>query len=116
MIQATELRIGNLIEKSLKSGQGRKIIDKVGVQDIVRIFENTGPFNYEPIPLTEDWLVRFGFELFPWGFVKDKLLVRHSGTAKFWIEFGNGLRKELEHVHRLQNFYLETFDKELELK
>lgn len=54
MIQATELRIGNLIEKSLKSGQGRKIIDKVGIQDIVRIFENTGSFNYETIPLTED--------------------------------------------------------------
>ncbi len=62
MIKANEIRIGNIVEKSIKSGNGRKLIAEIGCQDIVRIFENTGNFNYEPIPLTEEWLIRFGFE------------------------------------------------------
>ena len=72
-----------------------------------------------PVKLSEAWLTRrFGFELFPWGFVKDNLLIRTSKSGnnprKFWIEFGNGLRTQFEYVHRLQNFYFEAFDKELE--
>ena len=55
-----ELRIGNLVSKSLKSGNGRTLIDKVGPQDIVRIYENISHFNYHPIPITEEWLLKFG--------------------------------------------------------
>jgi hypothetical protein len=61
-MKANELRIGNYVEKSIKSGNGRKIIDKIGCQDIVRIFEGIGNFNYEPIPITEEWLLKFGFK------------------------------------------------------
>ena len=59
-MNANELRIGNLVYKSLKSGQGRTVINPIGCQDIVRIFEDIGSFNYAPIPLTEDILLKCG--------------------------------------------------------
>lgn len=41
-MKAQDLRIGNYIGKSLKSGQGRKLIDKIGCQDIVQTFRRLG--------------------------------------------------------------------------
>ena len=38
-MKANELRIGNLVNKSLKSGNGRSIEAQIGCQDIVKIFE-----------------------------------------------------------------------------
>ena len=62
-----------------------------------------------PINLNTEWMKDFGFELFPWGYVKNEVLIRYSfnghSTAKFWLEVGNGLRVELEFVHQLQNLY-----------
>ena len=60
-MKATELRIGNLVEKSLKSGNGRKVFDKIRISDINHIYEKDGSFNYEPIPLTEEILLKCGF-------------------------------------------------------
>ena len=71
----------------------------------------------KPIPITVDWLLKFGFELFPWGYVKNRVLIRYSfnghSTAKFWLEVGNGLRVELEFVHQLQNLYYALTNNEL---
>ena len=55
-MQSNELRIDNLVYKSLKSGFGRNQENRIGCQDIVRIKENIGSFNYEPIPIIEEWL------------------------------------------------------------
>ncbi len=62
-----------------------------------------------PINLNTEWMKDFGFELFPWGFVKNDVLIRYSfngnSPAKFWLEVGNGLRAELEYIHQLQNLF-----------
>ena len=60
-LQPNELRIGNFLNKSLLSKNGRTLSDKVSVSDIVRINDKTGSFTYEPIPLDEEWFLKFGF-------------------------------------------------------
>jgi hypothetical protein len=48
-MKANELRIGNLVKKG----------DEIFMADFLTI---RMAINYESIPLTEEWLVRFGFE------------------------------------------------------
>ena len=79
--------------------------------------------NLAGIPLSEEWLLKFGFGLLPWGFVikgnEDKaVLIRHSykPNLKLWVEVGNGLRTELKYVHQLQNLFFALTGTELEIK
>lgn len=60
-MKAEELRIGNILKISLASGSGRAQYLPIGCQDLVRIYGGVGSFNYESIQLTEEWLVKFGF-------------------------------------------------------
>ena len=61
-MEATELRIGNYIS-SETIGQSGKIkgvpVLKILPEDIETIF--SFPENYNPISLTEEWLLEFGF-------------------------------------------------------
>ena len=113
-MKASELRIGNLVIKSLKSGIGRKIEAKIGYVDIARIFEGTGSFNYEPTPITEEWLVRFGFEDSDntGDFINDGLHLIITNDGKF-ISPEIYKSPELEHFHQLQNLYFALTGDEL---
>ena len=120
-MQASELRIGNFVIKSLKSGNGRKIEAEIGHADIARIFEGTGSFNYEPIPITEEWLVRFGFEDDgpEWYFlkVKDKLTsIGYSYSIKREVIEFCDIEITIEYVHQLQNLYFALTGTELTIK
>jgi hypothetical protein len=115
-MKASELRIGNWVNKSLKSGSGRILQTQTNVQDIVRLHENTGSFNYEPTPLTEEWLLNFGFE-------PDKdnahflnkepfTLKEHPEGFVVWHK-GHALGIVVKHVHQLQNLYFALTGEEL---
>ena len=104
-MKANDLRIGNYIEKSLKSGSGRKLIDKIGCQDIARILEDTGSFNYQPIPLTEDWFLKLGFGLHPWGWVNKEADRGLRITIHNYFEREGNTSLKIEYVHQLQNLY-----------
>jgi hypothetical protein len=117
MLDAKDLRIGNCLNKKLKSGNGRTLTDKIGCQDIVRIYENTGSINYEPIPLTEEWLFRFGFE------VKSASVTHNYSYNIGFFVLTNGLRNnisydgyEIVYVHQLQNLFYSLTNTELKLK
>lgn len=73
-----------------------------------------------PINLDSKWMKDFGFELFPWGYVKNEVLIRHSinggGDEKFWLEVGNGLKVELQYIHQIQNLFFSLTNKELLIK
>jgi hypothetical protein len=117
-MKASELRIGNLVIKSLKSGIGRKIEAKIGHADISRIFEETGSFNYEPIPLTDEWMVRFGFKKDEHCYYLglDNVLViefieDYAQLATINDGFSTGI--DIYHVHQLQNLYFALTGEEL---
>ena len=115
MIQG--LRIGNYVG----SGKGFYKIYAMSMPHVLAIQdykeeidseEKVYPTNsiiLNPINLNTEWMKDFDFKLFPWGYVKNEVLIRYSfnghNTAQFWLEVGNGLRVELEFVHQLQNLY-----------
>ena len=114
-MKATELRIGNLV----KSGDVEGTIDF----HIQFDFDEGGWYvddmnidNVRPIPLTEEWLVKFGFG-------KKMASVTHTYSfIKGSMIIGNPLRAsmhyndiELKHVHTLQNLYFALTGEELEL-
>ena len=115
-MNANELRIGNMVYKSLKSGQGRTVINPIGCQDIVRIFEDIGSFNYAPIPITEDILLKCGFE---YDFISYNLhfgIDWHNGVLRFSQGKGQTIFLPCTHLHQLQNLYFALTQKELTIK
>lgn len=114
-----DLRIGNKIyQKKLEfnSVNWHQIIIDVGSIDIYSL-ENANEIvknNFEPIPLTEEWLLKFGFEL-------------RGNEAKFWTlqnvdiwamggYFFNDLDLRISSVHQLQNLFHSLTGNELTIK
>jgi hypothetical protein len=103
-MKANELRIGNLIYKHKFEGTFTHIVTSKDLE----IIENSDPKsilyvkNYSPIRLTEEWLVRFGFEEGQTGYYSiGDIIVSIEGQVYFgsneeWIA-------EVFFVHHLQN-------------
>lgn len=75
--------------------------------------------SWKPIPLTEEWLKKFGFTRAPWGLVKNGLLFVDNikfPCQELRLQVGNGFVVTIEHVHQLQNLYWCLCGEELELK
>jgi hypothetical protein len=125
-MKATELRIGNLVQDRHSEECG--MIDIV-VLGIIDTMEN---HSYEPIPLTEEWLLKFGF-IRQGGrkmWVKDKLCIDLKELPNIRGEFiegwyiglkdlGNVLFHsfmKVNHVHQLQNLYFALTGEELTIK
>jgi hypothetical protein len=132
-MRASDLRIGNLVK--YQDNQNIFEVNEIsntglGVQDDIE--ETWIELEYfEPIPLTEEWLLRFGFEKKFWltkGIVikcvyyqlgdivvyllKDSFeieLIKQSGQFNLFINF----KKE---VHILQNLYFALTNQELHYK
>lgn len=114
-MQSKDLRIGNFIlveekvyEVEMNDSYGVLGIDKRG---LVRLE------NVNPIQLTEEWLVNFGFEKYEFDHkekqyrYKDRLIVLRDGK---FADYGSSVI--VEHVHELQNLYFALTGEELELK
>lgn len=69
----------------------------------------------QPIPLTEEWLEKFGFrDAGRFGFSKGRVLI-YKRADKFG--FGkSSLQCNFEYVHQLQNLYFALTGDELEIK
>lgn len=109
-MKASELRIGNLVYKN-------GIATEITADTMLDVLRYTTPF--EPIPLTEEWLVKFGFKRFPWGLVIEDLLFRddiRNSCKELWLEVGNGYRVHIKYLHQLQNLYFALTGKELTIK
>ena len=104
MIQANELRIGNLIKEALL---GEIIVTPSVLQDLLH-----GAENYEPILLTEEWLIKFGFKKSEENYGYKVLQLNNYIQLKTNSEgnvsgnlFLSKLRIECKYVHQLQNLY-----------
>jgi hypothetical protein len=97
MINFKELRIGNWVFSKT---------DKTKIQmksffGLCNIESN--PDLFEPIPLTEEWLMKFGFD------EKEPVLI---SSWKF-SPFCETIITKCEHVHQLQNLYFALTGEEL---
>jgi hypothetical protein len=111
-MKANELRVGNWYHWY---ADGKLYHYQIEPKD----FQRTDLLpNFEPIPLTEKWLLKFGFEVFEFDNgqpnqyrFKDRLLVIRE--EKF-VDYGSSVA--IKYVHQLQNLYFALTGQELQLK
>ena len=118
MVLANELRIGNLVYNENKQ------IVSVSASRIVLCDDKR--VKYQPIPLTEEWLVKFGFyqsksaeyeglcayNIPSWG----RVVIQDGTLQPDQYYFLDGLTQEIEYVHQLQNLYFALTGEELTFK
>jgi len=122
-MKATELRIGNLAIDTTEGFAGRKN-RTIEVSHEVIYSIACGNDYWKPVPLTEEWLERFGFEqmkLYTGDncFVKEKFCVLCDGQLKNYdlrltFDSDQTIRVELDYVHQLQNLYFALTGEELQ--
>lgn len=120
-MKTNELRIGNYVFDT---------IDKKEIQFTFEDFaccENFIKWNhiipYKEIPLTEEWLLDFGFindDKLDLYYLKDVDFISlcQNTTKEYWCDFEtyNGLKIEIKSVHQLQNLYFALTSQELKIK
>lgn len=112
-----ELRIGNIVSEELVTYSGRK-----EQQIIVSIRDISHYDNFKPIPLTEEWLIKFGFEEELFGdlhtsdFSKGSISMLYvTGNTGIWqLRFEKKCNQTfIKYVHQLQNLYYALTGEEL---
>ena len=109
-IIANELRIGNYLYND-------KVVVKIDAQSIFNIWDKSD--KYSPIPITEEWLFKFGFVLrgFYYHFPNHEIfkLEQYKLNNAYFLRHGNesldGVR--INYIHKLQNLYFALTGKEL---
>jgi hypothetical protein len=123
-MKANELRIGNYLKHKITLEiLGEEPNDVFAVNHIMLrdCFHYGEDWAFEGIPLTEEWLVKFGFERTGY----ENLFLSNgkldiSGDPEQDIPFGlrinNSIDVYFEHVHTFQNFYYALIGEELTIK
>jgi len=97
-----ELRIGNFVKYRGEVGQ-------IGLLDFVDLFnDNDFIVNYEPILLTEKWLLKFGFTKNKFGYTFGDITILNSEEhyENPVIYFNKRIVIDCPiHVHELQNLF-----------
>lgn len=101
-----EVRVGNLIEWAEFASMGK------GISEVT--FENIGySFLFNPIPLTEEWLIKFGFEQskvilhIRYSKKNISLITRTDSNVIYFQDL------KITSVHQLQNLYFALCGEEL---
>jgi hypothetical protein len=123
-MKANELRIGNLVQvdnipvRVLWFDYDGAVCESLDKKDMVQM-------HIEPIPLTEEWLIKFGFmkpknptKGFENSFSKGSFIWTEH---RFYLDAGNDEgwiidEYKIEYVHQLQNLYFTLTGEELEIK
>jgi len=111
MLQSKDLRIGNYIM------QGGKI---TCVEKLSRSIDDWDRTNgkrtqdCQPIPLTEEWLLKFGFET--QGIMAKVWILKNINVWALDGGFANDLDYPINYVHQLQNLYFALTGEELTTK
>ena len=119
-MESSELRIGNLVYEKYPSYLDYEVVD------IWYIGRDLSLDYINPIPLTEEWLLKFGFNRHHDDYSNDVIFIKnvHNNTEFEWgvypNELGSGIqiqnRKLLKYVHQLQNLYHALTGEELTIK
>ena len=109
MIKINELRIRNLVKK------GEEIFET----DFITI---KMAHNYQPIPLTEEWLLKFGFDRHHKDYFNNVILLKEIGEwdLKLYpqgeVSSAIPMNIKIKSVHQLQNLYFALTGEELTIK
>ena len=106
-MKKNEVRHGNLVIY----GGHQTTIDEKEIIHFIRF-----PDKYEPIPLTEEWLLKFGFKK-DGGYYSKGRKHYHFLSNKFYlgndhVSSGNADARVM-HIHQLQNLYFALTGEEL---
>lgn len=106
-MDAKEIRIGNLV---LWNGKEHEVL-------LLDFKEETFK-EFHRIPLTEQWLVKFGFISNPYSdrYEKDSFRIEHNAERGYSIFWHDKTGVSLENVHQLQNLYFALTGEELIIK
>jgi hypothetical protein len=113
-MKASELRIGNWIAHEPTIDDWEEIIVRPGT--IIQC--EISPDSFMPIPLTEEWLLKFGFEWKNFALRNGKFTVRFQKYFYVYLSFEgvSPIQINLEYVHQLQNLYFALTGEELVVK
>lgn len=134
-MEAKDLRIGNLVtDEWFDSFKAIITVDSINDKGINLTIEDDGnwselaqhfivpEYNFDKlrgIPLTEDWLLKFGFEKIDNGsypvFHKDNFYFELVNHKKIGFIFPKYWSIKIEYVHQLQNLYYALTGQELML-
>ena len=123
-MEAKELRIGNYVNFLFHKDSGGIKKIEVFMSDIENLIHGGNRSKYyEPIPLTEEWLVKFGFELedekiyYHLDSYEDIYITKTSYSFSIYnaTHFTN-IKQGIKHVHQLQNLYFALTNEELTIK
>lgn len=116
MIPANELRIGNLVENTQITYKG---MSKVNTQITLRNIFMFESFN--PIPITEEWLLKFGFKkgvMVMYIIMDDNEQIQYSldnNIFSFSFKASYFKKIDVKYIHQLQNLYFALKGEELTL-
>jgi hypothetical protein len=116
-MNANELRIGNYLQRMDGSWL------QVTAEDILSIskWKASDALLPKPIPLTEEWLLKFGFVQRKEDWAKaffnlnNEEIILKEGESPKWIRDNEGYVLEIPYVHQLQNLYFALTGQELQL-
>lgn len=107
-MKAEELRIGNYIIYQ------KEHIIKCDIKDI-----ELSEIDREPIPLTEEILLKCGFEFFDNERIFNGFVIEDFHNGNYYFTSGEGIKlheKHIEYLHQLQNLYFSLTGEELNVK
>jgi hypothetical protein len=129
-MKANELRIGNLVIYE-QTTHFITLVDRLGFIETRWLNQNIDESDYrcsigaiKPIPITEEWLLKFGFKESDEGFMKIKtrkksiyleINLRDKRTILFSSNHYYNDIYHVKYIHQLQNLYFSLTQKELTL-
>jgi hypothetical protein len=125
MIQANELRIGNYIQSSLLPTK-HKVVGFMNRNNKTDLYTDLQQAysdceDWEPIPVTEDILLKCGFIHQPqydywriYALQKD-FIIMHGGDKNTWVLCDIDITVMISSLHQLQNLYFALMGEELNI-
>lgn len=118
-MKASELRQGSLIEKNNEF----HCVASINADSTIRTYSEDKKDTYgcfalrifKPIPLTHEWLLKFGFEENKMCYYTDELYLKKIDFQPIGEEETDIIFYKLEYVHQLQTLYFALTNEELTL-